>query len=89
MLSWWLDSTKPSMQEIIYKIILEGTALFGHNCWNSVKTFEIIKQDHLFGLFESSAPLLIFVDQVVIFQIIGWKVNIPHLVWVFLVRWWE
>ena len=41
MLSWWLDSTEPSMQEIIYKIILEGTALFGQNCWDSVETFEL------------------------------------------------
>ena len=40
MLSWWLDSTELSMQENVYKIIVEGTALGGQNCWDSVKPLE-------------------------------------------------
>lgn len=37
MLSWWLDSTEPSMQEIVYKIILEDAAIDGQNCWDSME----------------------------------------------------
>ena len=73
------------MQEIVYKIILEDTALIGQNCWDSVKPLNY--QGGPFNwFFENSAPLLIFVDQEVIFQIPGGKVdgdfwlNIPHLV---------
>jgi hypothetical protein len=35
MLSWWLDSTEPSMQENVYKIILEGITLDGQDCFDS------------------------------------------------------
>ena len=62
------------MQEIIDKIILEGIALVGKNCWDSVKPLNY-QAGPFNWFFENSAPLLIFVDQVVIFQIPGWGVG--------------
>jgi hypothetical protein len=62
------------MQEIVYKIILEDTALIGQNCWDSVKPLNY-QAGPFNWFFENSAPLLIFVDQEVIFQIPGWGVG--------------
>ena len=64
-----MKSTDPYTCRSVYKIILEGTALDGQNCWDSIEPLNLSSRTIKLG-FDRPAPLKILVDLVDLYLMI-------------------